>query len=246
MNKSKADKPEKKIESVKEYIEKVKAGRRKTSRHSFSNCRDVADIWAAEIQDRANCTNAFFEDKKLYSYGRHYLLGLIVNYRGHKVALINRDRYSVTTSGHSSDAYWAARNAGLIVIDTDGDFTADAVRMGLQNQANSIIDQLSQAQADGFWFWVGFHRSKRELEREIRELNSLAKKLGHSDLVIRIPKNFWAPIAELTRLKRLACIDRNQRKQLSLESVILKIPNSTAVFPYIHGRTRRRLDSCHF
>lgn len=62
----------------------------------------VAHVWAAQSQDfgQSNNGNYFFEGAALYSYGRHFLVGYILN----GTALLNADSYSVSTSQHQSDA----------------------------------------------------------------------------------------------------------------------------------------------
>lgn len=81
---------------------------------------ELCHVWANQLQEKGrtsapgNCRGGafgsgvapassprmFFEGKDIYSYGRHYLAARIYNKRGKTFALVNADRYSVTTAKH--------------------------------------------------------------------------------------------------------------------------------------------------
>lgn len=69
----------------------------------------LAHVWAQQTQTfgRSNNGNLYFEGRALYSYGSHYMVALILD---SGVCLINEAKYSVTTSGHRSDARRAIRH----------------------------------------------------------------------------------------------------------------------------------------
>jgi hypothetical protein len=59
---------------------------------------EVPHLWANQIQEHArNHGNLYFEGKKIWSYGRHFLAAKIIN---DNTVTINNYSYSVTTSGH--------------------------------------------------------------------------------------------------------------------------------------------------
>lgn len=67
------------------------------------NTAQVAHIWAQGRQEEGQnpARRVYFEGPRLFSYGRHFLTG----YRlPDGVAFLNSDKYSVSTSGHQSDA----------------------------------------------------------------------------------------------------------------------------------------------
>lgn len=67
----------------------------------FSSSSEVIHLWAQQNQVEARCSNAYFEGAVVYSYGRHYPLGIIVeNKKGERAAIINASGYSATTSKH--------------------------------------------------------------------------------------------------------------------------------------------------
>ena len=67
---------------------------------------EIAHLWANQsVSEARNPTyNFYFEGPKLYSYGRHYLAGNLIN---DNTAIINNYNYSVTTNKHTSNAYYA-------------------------------------------------------------------------------------------------------------------------------------------
>jgi hypothetical protein len=84
----------------------------------FSNDM-TAHVWAQVSQPsgRSNNGNFFFRDRDLWSYGTHFLVGRIMS---DGVALLNADSYSISTSGHQSDAASAVRHRDKFYI---GDLT---------------------------------------------------------------------------------------------------------------------------
>lgn len=65
----------------------------------FSNSFNVMHLFNEQTQSEARCTNVFFYDNKIYSYGYHYLLGEFINY---DTIIINNKGYSSTTNKHIS------------------------------------------------------------------------------------------------------------------------------------------------
>lgn len=68
----------------------------------------VAHVWAQQNQDegRSNNGQLYFDGKTIYSYGRHYPAGYVVD---ENTVLINSDKYSITTSKHLGYVYSAVR-----------------------------------------------------------------------------------------------------------------------------------------
>jgi hypothetical protein len=173
----------------------------------FKDIRDVAHLWALKSQDRARCRNAFFEGTKIYSYGYHYLLGELIKYNGVDVALINIEYASRTTSKHSSAAYWAAKRQKLMAIEIEGRFETGCILESLKIEQDRIINTLSVAQYAPFtWFGTNYYRDT------VREFNNKTKKLGHKELVLKIPDSFYAEIKEVIKLKNKAYKDNCRRQ----------------------------------
>lgn len=77
-------------------------------RRVFDSPERVAHLWAAQAQDSARYRdNFYFNGRRIYSYGSHFLAGEI---RPDGVALINGDSYSVTTSRHMGAVRYAVNH----------------------------------------------------------------------------------------------------------------------------------------
>ncbi len=72
----------------------------------------------------------------------------------------------------------------------------------------------------------------------LAEFNANAKALGHKDLVLKIPDDFWDLPNAIFRQGQLARDDWNSRDQLRLDP-------KNEVLPYLGYRTARALDSRH-
>ena len=71
----------------------------------FNNSADVMHIFAQKTQSEARCSNVFFYEKNIYSYGHHYKLAEFID----DYILINDTGYSRTTSQHISQIRQATR-----------------------------------------------------------------------------------------------------------------------------------------
>ena len=69
----------------------------------FSN-RELTHVYAQQSQEFGHSNSMFFEGTKIYSYGKHYLLGEFID---KETILINNTGYSNTTSKHIS-LLWSA------------------------------------------------------------------------------------------------------------------------------------------
>lgn len=77
----------------------------------FTTSSDVIHLFAQRSQSEARCSNVYFYDiDKIYSYGRHYLLGEFINNSKNDIAImINDTGYSATTANHISEIKQATR-----------------------------------------------------------------------------------------------------------------------------------------
>jgi hypothetical protein len=75
----------------------------------FSNSLDCMHVYAQQTQETGKASNVFFEGKRIYSYGRHYLLAEFITVNGEDCILINDNGYSVNTSKHIAQIKQATR-----------------------------------------------------------------------------------------------------------------------------------------
>jgi hypothetical protein len=161
----------------------------------FSSADQVIHLWANQTQSDARCANVFFEGKSVYSYGRHYELGRLVQFNGVTVALVNNTGYSVTTSKHISAAYHAVAHLPRIMTKA-GDGFWDIKKSLIETQGNlveSLMGLFSQR-----CFWSGFRFDK--VVEQIAEFNQTATALGFKKLCIDVTDDFKALVNEHVKL----------------------------------------------
>ena len=73
----------------------------------FANAM-VAHVWAqgGQAHGRSHNGNFYFDGRILYSYGSHFAVGVLMN---DGAAVLNSDKYSISTSGMQSDALQAVK-----------------------------------------------------------------------------------------------------------------------------------------
>ena len=103
----------------------------------------VAHVWnsLSESRGQSNNGNVYFEGPALFSYGSHYLTGFIMP---DGVALLNGRSYSVSTSGHQSDARSAVRNRATFTL---ADLTPLANLLRTMSRGKLSRDWKSRARA---------------------------------------------------------------------------------------------------
>jgi hypothetical protein len=131
------------------------------------NNSQVAHVWnsLSEARGQSNNGNVYFEGPALYSYGSHFLTGFIMP---DGVALLNGDSYSVSTSGHQSDARSAVRNRASFTVRnlTDmgevlraisrGKLSADwkrRARDAIRNNAEALAASRRCEAGESRWHW---------------------------------------------------------------------------------------------
>lgn len=70
----------------------------------YKNISEIAHLWAHQSQSEARCSNAYYEETIIYSYGKHFPIARIdTDKRGNKIVLFTLDTYSSTTAQHIRD-----------------------------------------------------------------------------------------------------------------------------------------------
>ena len=72
------------------------------------NNRNLAHNWANQVKPSGKGSNFYYDGPRLYSYGPHFTVGLLVETKRGRIALLNSRRYSVSTTKHQSYAATAA------------------------------------------------------------------------------------------------------------------------------------------
>lgn len=186
----------------------------------FQNADQVAKIWASQSQDSARCKNAAFDGKSMCSYGAHYLLARFIEFNGVKIAAINFSKYSRTTTGQSWGAYYAAKNAGYIVVQIDSGESAhiryDAsdeevkarVSQSLHEEGNAFLERLARLSYEAFYV-----DQIKDVQKDLEEFNVKVNKLCMENLVIDVPEYYFSDLLDLAKITETARKDYQKRKQ---------------------------------
>lgn len=183
----------------------------------FSSHDQVVHLWANQSQTDARCKNVYFEGRSIWSYGRHYELGRLVEINGHTVALINSTGYSVTTSKHINSALHATKHMPRITVTHDFDW-----KKGLLETQNSLISYL-MGTLSGRVFHSPLNRKSYQIQ-SINDFNNVCASVGMDQLKIEIPKEFLSLLNShiskcIRKMKRDNSVKQAKREQDRLERI---------------------------
>ena len=174
----------------------------------YSNSEQVIHLWANQSQSDARSRNVFFEGTEIYSYGRHYLLGEILEFNGVKVAMINDSGYSITTSGHINSAWHSVSHMPRLKFNKIG---VEYIKPALISWQDSLIEilfkDLNRLKFSEYSYWgLNFkHFNSDYVMQAVKEFNKTATLLGFKELVLEVPDYHF----ELLNSYIKARIDRN-------------------------------------
>ena len=155
----------------------------------YTNSNAVIHLFAQRSQNEARCSNVFFNENKIYSYGRHYLLGeFITNKKNDLAIIINNTGYSYTTSKHIWELTGANRqykqfftkeielNQVLTTIETNVTKLQTARKKELYILPSlSLFDKLNE-----FILWTKNDNLKKDIR--YKKIVSLVKVLNGGNL----------------------------------------------------------------
>jgi hypothetical protein len=172
--------------------------RTKRQKRVFKDSRQVAHVWAQQIQEYG-CNpsrNIYFEGDTIYSYGSHFP---IARFAGRGVVLINRNCYSVTTSGHQRDVEDSLRGLDVqkIYVDDPCNYSSAANLESLWADLIATAKQHAMARQRDY---------RVSLRSQLANLAAYAKfaKRGRTKQLAAIvaaakrDDQFWAPLARLS------------------------------------------------
>jgi len=84
------------------------------------NNSTVAHEWANQTREGRRGSNFYFEGPRLYSYGAHFVVGVIADTKAGRCALFNSRRYSQSTAIHQSRARGAASHLIRFTVPAPG------------------------------------------------------------------------------------------------------------------------------
>lgn len=185
----------------------------------FSNSDQVLHLWANQSQSDARAHNVFFEGVSCYSYGRHYELGRIVDYKGIKVAMINDRGYSVTTSKHIRQAMSAASHMPMVCSH---DLGAEYIGQALLKKQDELIAELFEVlNRRSFWKGATYGFNSEDYETlNINEFNATCLKLGFDKLTIDVSDEFWSLLNSHVQLKLKRQAELNSPEELAKKDAL--------------------------
>lgn len=190
----------------------MKPARKKRLKLVYNSMQSLVEIFAKQSQpegrisekssswgrSHGKISQGYFEGRRLYSYGSHYLLAAFTEFKGKPVAIVNYKKYSNTTSGHSRTAARVLEDCALVIeirdfelnrSTTDAELTEVIIKqlgkksMTLAEQVKALPETL--AQPKGYYS----HALNRLvcLKEEIETHNALLHKLGLDTLKVGLP-----------------------------------------------------------
>lgn len=98
-------------------IKVVKANRETSRKSVFGSHDQTAHVWAQNIytSGRASDGRMFWEGATLFSYGRHFALGHVLETTAGRVYILNSDNYSVSTGKHKTLTWRAVAGTAYFV-----------------------------------------------------------------------------------------------------------------------------------
>jgi len=125
----------------------------------FSNHSEVCHVWAnnTDLNAIGRASNIFFEGDKIYSYGRHFILGKWFIHNDRVVTFLNAKSYSVSTSKHQNH---------------------------LRNAVNGLTFSIRFPYNDNFEIWH-LKEVRIHLESEIKDLIKKQLRARNNDYYIK-------------------------------------------------------------
>lgn len=179
----------------------------------FSSHSQVIHLWANQSQESARSKNVFFSDTSIYSYGTHYRLGELTEYRGVKVALINNTGYSNTTAKHIHNAWSSVSHMTRLKVGHDFDVFKGLISTQTK-LVNGIMDHFSHLK-----FYPDYDIHNSRIIGQINEFNLTCIRLQHSDLKIDLNADFMLLMSEHVKNRNLknAAIDAKKNDPKVIE-----------------------------
>lgn len=174
----------------------------KRMKRVFSSHYQVLHLWANQSQSDARCKNVFYEGDTVYSYGTHYVLGKLAQVNGQTVALINSEKYSVTTAKHQRDAWDAVAHLPRIRSSSpDNQNVNQEILLSLTKTQEELIDALmSVFSRRSFWSTRINDVTPWVIQNELSDYNRMCDVLKLKNMRIDIPTEFKKLMQEHAKL----------------------------------------------
>lgn len=190
-------------------------------RRVFITSADVIHLFANQLQNEARSSNVFFDPDynseldyatKIYSYGRHYLLGKFID---RNTIIINDTGYSVTTAKHIRELdYATSHKKQFYTTQTDLSEVLSSVRYNIRKLQNARKPELYISPSLNLWTklneFIEYTRHKEMVKTiEYKEIKTLIESIKSDPKTSIDALNKFAK----TKAKKEARIENAKRKK---------------------------------
>jgi len=140
----------------------------------YSNHSEVCHVWAnnRDLNTIGRASNIFFEGDKIYSYGKHFILGKKFIYEGGVITFLNTKSYSNSTSNHLNHLRQAVNGLTFSInFPNNSCFEIGhlgQVRRDLEEEIKSLIKKQLRARSNDSY--ISSANSKETLINELAYL----------------------------------------------------------------------------
>ena len=186
----------------------------------FSNTDEVIHVYAQQTQSEGRNTtrSIFFEGRKIYSYGYHYLLGEFIN--NGKAIIINDEGYSVTTSKHISKLRTATNHYeqfNVTNIDIDNvynEISKDLINLSKARKPQiylegifSLFEQLNE--------WIEYTKANKIKHKYVVK-KSISKYRELKNIVKELKENYNTFLSNLKEAEKIA---KETKRKIEIEQL---------------------------
>jgi len=192
----------------------------------FSNTDEVIHVFSQQTQSegRNQSRSIFFEGKKIYSYGYHYLLGEFINDK--KAIIINDNGYSVTTSKHIGKLRYATnhyKRFNLTNIDIENvynEIAKDLINLGKARKPQiylysifSLFNELNE--------WIEYTKSNKIKNKYVVK-KSTSKYIELKNIVKELKENYNTFLSNLKESEKIAKETKRKKEVEQLKTSLDK------------------------
>ena len=192
----------------------------------LSNTDEVIHVFAQQTQSegRNQSRSIFFEGKKIYSYGYHYLLGEFIN--NEKAIIINNTGYSVTTSKHigklgiGTNHYKQFYLTNIDIDNVYNEIAKDLINLGKARKPQiyldsifSLFNQLNE--------WIDYTKANKIKHKYVVK-KSTSKYIELKNIVKELEENYNWFLSNLKETHKIAKETKRKKEIDELKIALYK------------------------
>ena len=192
----------------------------------FSNTDEVIHVFAQQTQSegRNQSRSIYFEGKKIYSYGYHYLLGEFIN--DGKTIIINDRGYSVSTSKHisklriSTNHFKQFHITNIDIENVYNEISRDLICLGKARKPKiyldsifSLFNQLNE--------WIDYTKANKIKHKYVVK-KSTSKYIELKNIVKELKENYNTFLSNLKEAEKIAKETKRKKEIEQLKTALDK------------------------